>query len=105
MENKRRDNYSNFSLFYALATAATKKTTIGDRQCTYYLIVRAVTIADFTIDRPALLEINRKIATMGGGIIILSKKGPLFVRRLSVFWSSAARQNKKKWRERTGRTP
>ena len=24
-----------FSLFYALATAATKKTTIGDRQCTY----------------------------------------------------------------------
>ena len=74
MENKRRDNYSNFSLFYALATAATKKTTIGDRQCTYYLIVRAVTIADFTIDRPALLEINRKIATMGGGDYHLVEK-------------------------------
>ena len=26
-----------------------------------------MTIADFTIDRPGLLEINRKIATMGGG--------------------------------------
>jgi hypothetical protein len=26
-----------------------------------------VTVADFTIDRPGLLEINRKIATMGGG--------------------------------------
>ena len=74
MENKRRDNYSNFSLFYALATAATKKTTIGDRQCTYYLIVRAVTIADFTIDPPALLEINRKIATMGGGAILIVSK-------------------------------
>jgi hypothetical protein len=24
-------------------------------------------VADFTIDRPALLEINHKIATMGGG--------------------------------------
>ena len=78
--------YSNFSLFYALATAATKKTTIGDRQCTYYLIVRAVTVADFTIDRPALLEINRKIATMGGGGSHRVKKKPHFVRRLSVFW-------------------
>ena len=26
-----------------------------------------MTVADFTIDRPGLLEINRKIATMGGG--------------------------------------
>jgi hypothetical protein len=40
---------------------------------------------------------------MGGGIIILSKKGPLFVWRLSVFLlflgvrvSSDSRQNKKK---------
>jgi hypothetical protein len=39
----------------------------------------------------------------GGGIIILAKKGPLFVRRLSVFGcsqfqrdSSNSRQNKKK---------
>jgi hypothetical protein len=44
-----------------------------------------VTVADFTIDRPGLLEINRKIATMGGGILIVSKKKPHFVRRLSVF--------------------
>jgi len=36
-------------------------------------------VANFPIDRPALLEINRKSATMGGGIIILAKKGPLFV--------------------------
>jgi len=47
--------------------AATKKTTISDRQCTFNLIVRALTVADFTIDQAALLEINRKIATMGGG--------------------------------------
>jgi hypothetical protein len=42
-----------------------------------------LTIADFTTDRPALLEINRKIATMDGGagaIIIVSKNRPLFVR-------------------------
>ena len=56
-----------------------KKQQNGDRQCTYYWIVRALTVANFPIDRPALLEINRKIATMGGGIIILAKKGPLFV--------------------------
>ena len=30
-------------------------------------IQHALTIANFTIDRPAPLEINRKIATMGGG--------------------------------------
>jgi len=30
-------------------------------------IRHALMIANFTIDRPALLEINRKIATMGGG--------------------------------------
>jgi hypothetical protein len=42
-------------------------------------------IADFTIDQPALLENNLKILTMGGAIIILSKKWPLFVHRLSVF--------------------
>ena len=57
-------------MYYCARTriaAATKKTTIGDRHCTYNLIVRAVTIAGFTIDQPALLENNRKIATMGGG--------------------------------------
>ncbi len=48
-------------------------------------IRHALTIANFTIDRPAPLKINRKIATMGGVILIVSKKGPLFVQRLSVF--------------------
>jgi hypothetical protein len=44
-------------------------------------------IADFTIDQPALLENNPKIATMGGGaIIIVSKNRPLFVLPLSVLW-------------------
>ncbi len=43
-------------------------------------------IGDFTIDQPALLEINPKIATMGGAILIVSKNWTLFVWRLSVFW-------------------
>jgi len=60
-----------------------------------------------------LLEINRKIATMGGGaILIVSKNRPLFVRRLSVFWGvlvhrkirSPARK-KNYWREDLGWTP
>jgi hypothetical protein len=38
-------------------------------------MVRALTIANFPIDRPALLlEINHKIATMGGGDYHLGKK-------------------------------
>jgi hypothetical protein len=31
-------------------------------------------VADFTIDRPSLLEINHKIATMGGGDYHLGEK-------------------------------
>jgi hypothetical protein len=65
--------------------AATKKTTISDRQCTYNSIVRALTIGNFTIDRPALLEINCKIPTMGGAIVIVSKNRTLFVWHLYVF--------------------
>jgi len=68
----------------------------GDHQCTYNKIVRALTIANFPIDRPALLEINRKITTMAGGIIILAKKGPIFVRRLSVFGCSRFPPERKK---------
>ncbi len=53
--------------YCAQITAATKKTTIGDHQGMLKVIQHARTIADFTTDRPALLEINRKIAMMGGG--------------------------------------
>jgi hypothetical protein len=51
-----------------------KKTTIGNRHCRYNQIVRAVTIANFTIDQPALLENSCKIATMGGGQLSLCQK-------------------------------
>jgi hypothetical protein len=45
-----------------------------------------VTIANLMIDQPVLLEKNCKIATMGGGaIIIVSNIWPLFVCCLSVF--------------------
>jgi hypothetical protein len=63
-----------------------KKQQNGDRQGMLKPIQHALTIANFTIDRPAPLEINRKIATMGGGDSHRVKKLPLFVRRLSVFW-------------------
>ena len=69
-----------------------KKTTISDRQCTHNLIVHALTVANFTIDRPALLEINRKIVMMGGAILIVSKNRPLIVWCLSVFWGVLALQ-------------
>ncbi len=40
------------------------------------VIHHALRITDFAIDNPALLEINRKIAVMeGGAILILSKIG------------------------------
>jgi hypothetical protein len=45
-------------------------------------IARALTIGDFTIDQPALLEINRKIATMGGGDSHRVKKPDSIVRYL-----------------------
>ncbi len=49
-----------------ISGAATKK-KIGDHQGMLKVIQHALTIANFTIDQPALLEINCKIATMGGG--------------------------------------
>jgi hypothetical protein len=63
------------------------------------------------IDQPALLEINHKIATMGGAILIVSKNRPLFVWRLSAFGGVLAIQKirspapKKYWREDLGWTP
>jgi hypothetical protein len=53
--------------YCARITAATKKTTISDHQGMLKVIQHALTIANLTTDQPALLEINRKIATMGGG--------------------------------------
>ncbi len=56
-------------------------------------------VTNFLIDQPALLEINRKIATMGGGDYHLGKKGPLFAALclLSVcFWVFAIPARKKK---------
>jgi hypothetical protein len=57
-------------------------------------------VANFPIDRPALLEINRKIATMGGGDYHLGEKRAslcwIFVRRLSVFGCSPFPPEQKK---------
>jgi hypothetical protein len=63
-----------------------KITTIGNQQGMLNVIQHALTIANFAIDYPVLLEINHKIAVMGGGaILILSKIWTLFVCCLSVF--------------------
>jgi hypothetical protein len=49
-------------------------------------MVRSVTIPDFRIDQPALLENNCKIAKIGGGGVNHGVKNqPLFVHHLSVF--------------------
>jgi hypothetical protein len=72
--------------YCARIAAATKKTTIGDRHCMYNKIVHAAAIADFTIDQPALLENNCKIATMGGQLSSCQKIGlSLFIACL-FFW-------------------
>jgi hypothetical protein len=52
----------------------TKKTTIGNCQGILNVIQHALTIANFVIDDPALLEINHKIAVMGGGDSDLAPK-------------------------------
>jgi hypothetical protein len=80
------------------SAAPTKKTTKRRPSVHVLLIVRPLTVANFPIDRPALLEINRKIATMGGGDYHLGKKGPLFVRRLSVFGCSQFPPEQKNWK-------
>jgi hypothetical protein len=63
----------------------TKKTTIGNCQGMFNVIKHALTIANYVIEQPALLEINRKIAVIGGVILILSKNWPPFVCCVSVF--------------------
>jgi hypothetical protein len=52
--------------YCARAQRLKKKLQNGNRQGMSKAIQHALTIAHFTIDRPALLEINRKIGTMGG---------------------------------------
>jgi hypothetical protein len=73
----------------------------------------ALTIANFTIDQPAPLEINRKIATMGeGAILIMSKKG-LSLFGVCLFFgcffalrkSRSPAPKKTFWREDLGWTP
>ncbi len=51
----------------------------------FNVIKHALTIANYVIEQPALLEINRKIAVIGGVILILSKNWPPFVCCVSVF--------------------
>jgi hypothetical protein len=76
-------------------------------------IRHALTIANFTIDRPAPLEIDLKIATMGGGaiLILVEKRASLCsasVCFLGVFCASekvVSRPNFFFWREDLGRTP
>jgi hypothetical protein len=46
---------------------ATKKSTNGDHHCTYYLKVRAVTIADYLICQPVLLDRDQKFAIVVEG--------------------------------------
>jgi hypothetical protein len=54
-------------------TAATKKLQNGDRQGMLKAIRHALAIANFTIDRPALLEVAGKLA-----ILPHQKKGDFF---------------------------
>jgi hypothetical protein len=51
--------------YYALRAAVTKKTITGNCQGMLNKIQYALTIADFAIDYPALLEINHKFAVIG----------------------------------------
>jgi hypothetical protein len=71
-----------------------------------------LTIANFTIDRPAPLEINRKIATMGGGDSHRVKKSAslcsAFICFLGVFFASdkvGLPPEKNYWQEDLGWTP
>ncbi len=73
-----------------------KKQKIGDRQCTYNSIVRALTIAEYAINLPALLEVDHKIGKLGGGNFHCVEKSvvvcPIFLRTKK----SISRQNQKK---------
>jgi hypothetical protein len=54
----------------------------------------ALTIANFTIDRPGPLEINRKIATMGGGNSHLGRKKGLSLFGVCLFFGCFLRFGK-----------
>jgi hypothetical protein len=54
------------SCHYTLTAVVTKKITIGNCQSMLNRIQHALMIANSAIDHPALLEINRKVAVMGG---------------------------------------
>ena len=59
-------------LFLHACLTATKKSTNGNRHCTYYYLkVRAVMIADYLICYPAPLDRDWKCAIFGGGGEIL----------------------------------
>jgi hypothetical protein len=77
--------------------AATKKTKIGDRECTYNSIVCALKIAEYAINLPALLKIDHKIDELGGGNFHCFEKSvvicPIFLRMKK----SISRQNQKKF--------
>jgi hypothetical protein len=53
--------------YYTVIAADTKKTTIGYCQGMLNVIQHALMIKNFAIDHPVPLEINCKIAVMGGG--------------------------------------
>ncbi len=83
------------------SVATTKKTQNGDRQCTYYC---ALTIA--------LLEIDQKIATMGGGDSHRVEKRASLCLASVCFFGGFGRfeivglpPQKKYWREDLGWTP
>ncbi len=84
------------------SAAPTKKTTKRRPSVHIQLNCTCTDCPNFLIDQPALLEINQKIATMGGGIIILAKKGTLFVHTYSLcsasvcFWVFAIPARTKK---------
>ncbi len=63
-----------------------KKQQNDDHQGMSKAIQHALTIANFTIDRPALLEINRKIGNDGGGDSrCVKKKASLCLASVCIF--------------------
>jgi hypothetical protein len=76
------------------STAATKKQQNGNRQGMSKAIRHALTIANSTIDRPGPLEINRKIATMGGGNSHLGRKKGLSLFGVCLFFECFLRFGK-----------
>jgi hypothetical protein len=90
-----------------------KKQQNSDCQGMSKAIRHALTIANFTIDRPAPLEINRKIVTMGGGRFSLCQKIRLSLFSVCMFFGGfwcieklgLPPEKKSYWREDLGWTP